>query len=190
MRPIMVEFTGTPEAGKTTVISSLRNELETRGYKVFVVKESAEMVPSEFPKGSWDANVWMRYTTCANILHSLYAPCDIVLIDRGVIDLQFFGIKFLNKGACSFDDYRSYMNIFSPQLNPDFLFVMVSDPEVSLRRRGGAGRVVNLTFLNEYNSLLHSFCKSINIPKTILDTSNMSTSDVTKQCLDTILSLL
>ena len=67
MRPIMVEFTGTPEAGKTTVIERLQKQLEEQGFKVTVIQESAELVPPEFPKGSWDANVWMRTITHSKI---------------------------------------------------------------------------------------------------------------------------
>jgi len=44
MRPFIVEFLGTPEAGKTTSVKMLRRSLEEKGYKVGLVRESAEIV--------------------------------------------------------------------------------------------------------------------------------------------------
>lgn len=38
-KPFMVEFTGTPEAGKTTSINNVANKLTGRGYKVSVLQE-------------------------------------------------------------------------------------------------------------------------------------------------------
>lgn len=48
MRPFIVEFVGTPEAGKTTSVKMLRRSLEEKGYKVGLVRESAEIVPDMF----------------------------------------------------------------------------------------------------------------------------------------------
>ena len=38
----MVEFSGTPEAGKTTAINAVVNMLERDGYKTIILEESAE----------------------------------------------------------------------------------------------------------------------------------------------------
>lgn len=190
MRPIMVEFTGTPEAGKTTVIKRLQKQLEEQGFKVTVIQESAELVPPELPKGSWDANVWMRYNTCSKLLHAIYMPVHIILVDRGSIDHQFFGLRFFKRGMCSLDDYISYMGVFTPNLNPDFLITLVTEPEVSLERRGGPGRLVNLDFLKEYNNLLYDFYETITVPKTLIETSNLSIDDVTSQVYEIIYSII
>lgn len=44
-QPFMVEFSGTPEAGKSTAILSVSNMLKTIGYKTMILKESAESLP-------------------------------------------------------------------------------------------------------------------------------------------------
>ena len=191
MRPIMIEFTGTPEAGKTTVIHNLQKILEEQhNLKVAIIQESAELQPKEFTKGSWDANFWMRYITCANVLHSLYLPCDIVIIDRGVIDLQFFGVKFFKNKGCSTEEYISYMNMFPSKLYPDYLIALCCNPETALSRRGGPGRIVNFDFIKEYNELLHSFYETITIPKSLIDTSDKTVDEVVSQIHDIIYQLL
>lgn len=186
MRPIMVEFTGTPEAGKTTVIQRLQKKLEEQGFKVTVIQESAELVPPEFPKGVWDANVWMRTITHSKILHSIYLPSDIVLIDRGAIDAKFYGLKYFLSKQCTIDDYISYMSIFTPNLDPNFLIVLVANPETSIIRRGGPGRIVNLDYVKEYNKLLYSFYETVTVPKTLIETSLLSIDDVTSQVYEII----
>lgn len=190
MRPIMVEFTGTPEAGKTTVIERLQKSLEEQGFKVTVIQESAELKPSEFPKGSWDANLWMRHITCSEILKAMYLSTQIILIDRGSIDHEFFGLKFLKSNKCSIDEYISYMSLITPKLYPDYLIALVSAPEVSLSRRGGPGRIVNSEFLKDYNDLFYSFYETITVPKTLIETSNLSIDDVTSQVYKIIYSIL
>lgn len=190
MRPIMIEFTGTPEAGKTTVINVLQNFLKERGLKVVIVRESAEVLPSEFSKVTWDATLWMRYITCANILHSIYIPCDIVIIDRGVIDLQFYGLKFLKDNSCSIEDYTSYMNMFPKKLNPNHLIALTVTPETALLRRGGPGRIVNSKFIKDYNDLFLSFYETITVPKTLIDTSNLTIDEVVSQIFNIISNLL
>ena len=48
----------------------------------------------KYQKGIFDANLWMHYITQAGILRATYTNVDIVLIDRGIIDSQFYAWKF------------------------------------------------------------------------------------------------
>lgn len=90
-RPFMVEFSGTPEAGKTTSILTVSKMLENAGYTTEILRESAESLPDEIPKGTFHANMWMHFITQAGILKATYSKADVVLIDRGIIDSQFYG---------------------------------------------------------------------------------------------------
>ena len=47
----MVEFSGTPEAGKTSTISAVADILRNANYKVITLRESAESLPCEIAKG-------------------------------------------------------------------------------------------------------------------------------------------
>lgn len=49
-KPFMVEFSGTPEAGKTTAIRVVANMLEEVGCTTLILNESAEKLPKEIPK--------------------------------------------------------------------------------------------------------------------------------------------
>lgn len=56
--PLVVEFLGTPEAGKTTTIHRLEKVLSNK-YRTLINQESAELLPTVFKKGSLEANFWI-----------------------------------------------------------------------------------------------------------------------------------
>lgn len=97
MKTITVEFTGTPESGKTTCIKRLIEHFEKLGYKVGFIQESAEIVPKNIPKGHFDGHLWMRLHSLENILEKKHSECDILLIDRGVIDGIFYTYLYLSR---------------------------------------------------------------------------------------------
>ncbi len=169
-KPFKVEFSGTPEAGKTTAISNVANKLRADGYKVIVLKESAEALPEEFEKGSFDANLWMHFRTQAGILKALHSDADIVLIDRGIIDSSFYGYKFLKQNMCSEEQYEDFLKTFVKRLTPDLFIALTVSPELSIRRRGGEGRLVNLPYIQKYNNLYMEFFETVKIPKELVNT--------------------
>ena len=76
-KPFMVEFSGTPEAGKTTTINTVANIMRNANYRVIVLRESAESLPDEIAKGTFQANMWMHFITQAGLLKAVHADADI-----------------------------------------------------------------------------------------------------------------
>ena len=97
LKPFMVEFSGTPEAGKSTAIALLVKMLEDKGYRTMILKESAEVLPNELEKGTFEGNLWMHLITQAGILKAEHADVDIVLIDRGIVDSKFYAWKYFKE---------------------------------------------------------------------------------------------
>ena len=82
-KPFIVEFTGTPEAGKTTTIDLVEQKLLNLGYTVKVYPESAEKSKSIFPRDSYvkskfDAKFWMHLETLKNLVEAPYQNYDII----------------------------------------------------------------------------------------------------------------
>lgn len=172
-KPFMVEFTGTPEAGKTTTINNVANKLVSIGYKVSILQESAERLPTDIPKGTWHANLWMHYQTLSGILQASYFQTDIILIDRGLIDSSFYGKKFLWEGICTETQYQKFREQFIEDLFPDFLIALTVSPEVAIKRRGGEGKLVNAEYLKRYNELFMRFYSALDCKKTLVDTAQL-----------------
>lgn len=186
-KPFMVEFSGTPEAGKTTTINTVANMLRNINYKVIVLKESAESLPTEIPKGTFNANIWMHFITQAGLLKAICSDADIALIDRGIIDSEFYGQKFLKEGGCSKEEYEEFERTFLKYLKPNlFIALMISSKE-AIKRRGGEGRLVNIEYVNNYNENYLNYFNKIQCSKQLLNTEMKEPYEVSKQVLEIIL---
>lgn len=192
MRPYIVEFTGTPEAGKTTSILKTISILQSRGYNVGYVRESAEIAPNCIPKGSWHSNIWMRCITIAKTLEMAYSTqYDIVICDRGPLDGLFFGYKYLAEGSCTAEEVNHYMSfIDQSRIQPDTLIALYTTPEEAIKRRGGEGRIVTKKWVDEYNSLLIPFYNELKVNKSWIDTTGKSREQVKDILVDLIESKL
>ena len=189
-RPFMVEFSGTPEAGKTTTINAVADMLRKNDYKTIILKESAESLPSEIPKGTFDANMWMHFITQSGLISALYSKADIVLIDRGIIDSEFYGQKFLNDGLCTKAKYDEFKKMFLQHLKPNLFIALMVTPEESVKRRGGKGRLVNKEYIQNYNEAYLKFFETIIVNKHLIMTDNIELYEVCKTVLNIILKNL
>ena len=189
-KPFMVEFSGTPEAGKTTTIMKLADMLRNRNYKVMTLKESAESLPAEIPKGTFDANMWMHLITQAGVLKAIYSDADIVLIDRGVIDSEFYGEKYLAEKGCTKKQYAEFKRMFLKSLKPDLFIALMVTPEEAIKRRGGEGRLVNKKYIQTYNKLYLEFFGTVEVAKNMLITDKMTSCEMSHEILNIILKHL
>jgi predicted NUDIX family phosphoesterase/predicted ATPase len=93
-RPVVIEFAGSPKAGKTTTLSTLQAFLKRCGFRVEVVIERASICPIRDKKHA-NFNIWTACTTLAQILEKTQhqhrrepdpdAP-EILILDRGLFD--------------------------------------------------------------------------------------------------------
>ena len=89
-KPVVIEFAGTPKAGKTTTLSTVQAFLKRCGFKVEVVVERASVCPIRDKKHA-NFNIWTACTTLAQILEKTQTPPraddpDILILDRGLFD--------------------------------------------------------------------------------------------------------
>lgn len=172
-KSFMVEFSGTPEAGKSTAIKNASIILENSGYKTMILKESAESLPEEIPKGTFEANLWMHFITQAGILKAEHTNADIVLIDRGIIDSKFYGWKYLKEQKCSLKQYNEFLECCLKRINPDLFLAFSVSPNTAMLRRGGEGRLINRQYLEKYNQLFMIFFEDINVKKKLIKTDDL-----------------
>ncbi len=189
-KPFMVEFTGTPEAGKTTTIKNIANKLIDIGYKVVVLQESAEKLPQEIPKGIWNANLWMHFQTTAEILRTSYIQADIILIDRGLIDSNFYGKKFLWEGVITEKQYEKFREMFIDELFPDFVIALTVSPETAIKRRGRIGHLVSEDYIGRYNDFFMRYYNEITCKKAIIDTGDLDVYQMNDKIFGIILENL
>jgi hypothetical protein len=85
-RPLIIEFSGLPKAGKTRTISVLELFLKRNGFKVDVFIERASVAPIR-TKGHLNFNTWVSCASLQGMLEALSKPeLDVFILDRGVFD--------------------------------------------------------------------------------------------------------
>lgn len=189
-KPFMVEFSGTPEAGKTTAITLVANMLEDKGYKTMILKESAESLPEEIKKGTFEANLWMHLITQAGILKAQYSNVDIVLIDRGIIDSKFYAWKFFEEGKCSAKQFSEFQKTCLSKITPDLFISVLALPETAIKRRGGEGRLVTKRYLEVYNSLFMKFLVTIPTKKKLIKSDELNQIELSNVIFEIILNAI
>ena len=95
-RPLIVEFTGLPKSGKTTVVNSLSLFLRRNDIPNIIVTERASVCPIK-NKHHPDFNIWTACTSLVNILN--YKQTNqyyVIIVDRGIFDALVW-LNLLNK---------------------------------------------------------------------------------------------
>jgi len=178
-KPFFVEFMGTPESGKTTTVKKIEERLTADGHNVSIVRESAEILPKEFEKGSYDAAVWMYLNTVQAVKIAIKSDIDVVVADRGILDGMFYNMRFsildpnLKTVASTLDEF-----VKSLEIMPNLLINLVTTSEECINRRGGEGRLVTKQYIESYNQHLDTFHKTIEVPKIKIDTTKKQPDEV------------
>ena len=207
-RPIIIEFSGSPKAGKTSCINSLKQFLKRNGFEVEVIQERASICPVS-DKQSPMFNIWTSCMSLAGligIVEDKKSTCDVIILDRGVFDaLCWFEwlttynkmeIDFQKK-VCDFLLRKEFVGLI------DIVFSFTVDPEISIEREYAnlltdqIGSIMNLEVLEEYKMAVdETVQKSKKLFKNIIPIdTNKSTQDevgkeVTQKTLETLSSLL
>lgn len=193
----IIEFTGLPNSGKTTLIHRLAEELPKHGFTVDVMREDAEIVPNTIPKKTWARNMWITFGQLQSLITANHSVSDFVLLDRGIYDALFWA-KFMNhQGACTNAESVSMTNILSELrdlygLNPDYVFVINVSVEESVKRRMGISRDTVYSkndFLGQYLDYQDKFFETVKGKANIItiDSTHLSKEDLYKAVLEKIL---
>ncbi len=186
-KPFIVEFTGSPEAGKTTVIHILQNRLLKMGYTVKVFPESAEICPKSFPKNSLEAKLWINLDTLTNIVQAPFlSKYDIILFDRGAMD----GLFWINIDATYhpnvFLKTASFEELFKAY-PPNLLIALYVSEDECIKRRDREGKIITKSFVEHYNSLFKLFFTSLQCNSFFISTDSLSIEEVVETAQKSIL---
>lgn len=97
-RPIVIEFSGLPNSGKTTLLHNLKKKCECNNIKAIVMQEPAELFPEVIPKGSIEQNLWITLETLEQSLEILFlSDVDFIFLDRGFFDQLFWVTMYQEK---------------------------------------------------------------------------------------------
>lgn len=84
-RAFVIEFAGTPKAGKSTSVEAIRHFFTRYDFRVHVLMERASVCPIPM-KGHLFFNTWCAATMLAELLANVDTETDVIIVDRGIFD--------------------------------------------------------------------------------------------------------
>lgn len=193
-RPTVIEFSGLPNSGKTTLLQNIAKLCECNNISAIIVQETAELLPKNIPKGTIEQNLWITLETIKKSLELCFlSDVDFVLLDRGFYDQLFWVKMYAEKDAKYGEFVLNFMARFSERYEalPDYLYIIDVDVEESMKRRMATGEPVTFSkqdFLREYKTKFEKFAKGIE-SKLYIDTTNLSKDEVADIVFNTIITL-
>lgn len=136
-RPFIVEFTGSPSAGKSTTITELYKFLRRLGFRVSKPLEGAEEI-QHIPRTTPAYNVRTGIYALAKLLDESFTHThDVVLLDRGIFDAYVWMMYWRDKGKLDETEEKAIQSFFLSRYwadNVDAAYFMVCQPEEAVRR--------------------------------------------------------
>lgn len=190
-RPLIIEFAGTPKAGKTTCVNAIAKFLQKKKIAVHIVTERASVCPIA-NKHHLYFNTWTGVTSLAQMLEAREKQTNVIMLDRGMFDALVW-MDFLQVWqAVTPDDLEKIESFFL--LNRwtsliDIVVALSADPDVSLEREykdqilREPGSIMNKTNLDGYNNSLHKSLKKYQDKFNLLhiDTTHTNSVDGVKK---------
>ncbi len=163
-RPFVVEITGTPKAGKTTLITMLDTFLQACGWRVRVMKERAEDCPLPM-KGHFFFNTWTTSTMLAELLNAVDQEDDLVILDRGLFDaLVWLELQRRNSQVSETERaaFETFITLERWRNLIDSVALLQVTPKLAMAREnpGGVaprvGSIMNQDWLGRFNTALRA----------------------------------
>ena len=203
--PYVIEFTGTPRTGKTTLLNNLSDFFKKGDFNVDVV---SEFTTSDIYKKTIKPTLKTEYKKAVmelipeniniNLNKAIKSNPDIIIVDRCLFDRLIWVDRLFSKGKVTEEEYKEYMNKYLPLIkdNIDIVVDTYTDPITALKR----DYLNNLSlekrsFLNEdnvseYNNALKNIevlgeKESINLKK--YDTTNITQRELSLRFCEDIL---
>lgn len=203
--PYVIEFTGTPRTGKTSLINNLKDFFKKKGFTIEVLEEfttsekyKKEIYPTLKDKYKNVVNNEIPKYVLKQLEESINRNPDIIIIDRSLFDRLIWVDRLVLKDGMSNEEYIEYKNLYIPLIKEkiDIIISTYTDSLTALKRDYNANlSLEKRTFLNEKNideynkSLLNmeQLSKQEQINFKLFDTTNKNQREVSFEVIDFIL---
>jgi len=203
-RPLILEFCGAPNAGKSTTLEALGIFLRRNNFRVHILTEKAAIAPVR-DKTDWLFNVWTVSTQLAELIPYIEGrrrDVDVVLCDRGIFDALCWFQWMRDEGRLDPATHtilhasltlRRYVQAI------DLIYVFDTEPQESIRRENAMlltrkeGPIMNVGVLAGFRKAVQ---KTITADKAAfkaleeLDTTSLGQAEAGSVVTDKVLEVL
>lgn len=207
-KPFVIEFSGTPRTGKTTLINNLYDFFKKGGFNVQLLEEFTtskyykEKLKKEYSGlNAAELNIAIIEEIYQNLQNATNSNSDIILIDRSINDRQIWNYRRYVNGDIDKEKYLALREKYQKlsQKLIDFFVITTAEPFISLKRDYLASLALedrsflNIKNISEYNDALTKlgslFENSVE-DSCIVDTSQMNMNEVATTVTSEILPVI
>lgn len=205
-KPYVIEFTGTPRTGKTSLINNLYDFFKKKGFSVMVLEEfttskkyKKEIYPLLKDKYKNVVNIEIPKYVLKQLEEAVLENPDIIIIDRSLFDRLIWVDRLMLKKGMSSKEYKDYKKLYVPLIREriDIVISTYADSLTALKRDYNANlslerrNFLNVTNIDEYNKSLLNMEKlaikeKINFH--LFDTSEKNQREISFDVIDVILN--
>lgn len=203
--PYVIEFTGTPRTGKTTLINNLYDFFKKQGFTVEILEEfttskkyKKEIYPTLKDKYKNVVNTEIPKYVLKQLEDSISAKPDIIIIDRSLFDRLIWVDRLFLKQGMSKEEYEAYKKTYIPIIKEKINIIIstYADSLTALKRDYNANlslekrNFLNETNINEYNQSLLNMKNIANqeqINFHLFDTTKKNQREISFEVIDVIL---
>lgn len=204
-RPYVIEFTGTPRTGKTTLINNLKDFFKKANFEVGVLEEfttSLKYKTKIYPKLKNEYKNIINQEIPKYVLKQLNSFIkgnkDIIIIDRSLFDRLIWADRLYVKDGFTLEEYENYKNKYIPIIKKkiNVIVALFTDSITCLKRDYYANlslekrNFLNQENVDEYNtSLLNmkELSKKESINLMLFDTTQKSQRQISIEIVNAIL---
>jgi predicted NUDIX family phosphoesterase len=135
-RPFVLEFAGSPKAGKSTSVDAIAHLFRRHKFHTHVLRERASFCPIPM-KGHLFFNMWCACTMLAEVLENMDTDCDIILKDRGIFDTLIWLERQIRHGEVTDEEarrLRQFLLMDRWTRMVDLVLVVTVSPSVAIER--------------------------------------------------------
>lgn len=160
-KPYVIEFTGTPRTGKTTLINNLYDFFKKGGFNTIVLEEfttskryKQEIYPKLKDKYKNVVNTEIPKYVLKELDETIDKEPDIIIIDRSLFDRMIWVDRLYKKNGMLIEEYNNYIKEYVPIIKQKINIIIstYTDSLTSLKRDYNTNlSLEKRTFLNEEN---------------------------------------
>lgn len=204
--PYVIEFTGTPRTGKTTLINNLKDFFKKGKFSVGILEEfttSDSYKKNIYPKLKSHCSSIVNFEIPKYVLKQLNETIDcnndVIIIDRSLFDRLIWVDRLFLKDGIDLKDYDDYKTKYIPLIKDKINIVIATytDSFTAISRDYNANLSIeersflNLENVDEYNkSLLNMYEMANNegVNFYLADTTNKNQRDVSFEVIQYLLN--
>lgn len=203
--PYVIEFTGSPRTGKTSLINNLEDFFKKANFKTHLIEEfttskkyKKEIYPTLKDKYKKVVNTEIPKYVLKQLLEGLKTKNDIIIVDRCLLDRLIWIDRLYLKDGMTLKEYEDYKQEYIPIIKEKIntIIALYTDSITSLKRDYQANlSLEKRNFLNEDNintyndSLLNieKLSREENINLKLYDTTNKKERTISIEVANKIL---